>query len=318
MPTTDSHSLPYPSESDPADVPADIGALAEAVDAKLDDVNASQITGATSGQILVANSSGVVTPRTASGDVTVSNTGVTAIGTGAVTANKIGSAAVTTAKIDDGAVTSAKLSSNLQNAVIPSGSIFPFAGNSAPTGYLICDGSPVSRSTYSDLFSVCGTTYGAGDGSTTFNLPNLKGRMPVGLDSAQTEFDARGKTGGAKTHTLSSSEMPSHTHSGSGLSTSSSGSHTHSGSTSTDGSHTHSFSSPGSVTGGTIGSSFVYASSTTGSGTTGADGSHSHSLSISSAGDHTHSISGNTSAAGSGSAHNNLQPYLVVNYIIRA
>lgn len=317
MPTTDSHSLPYPSESDPADVPADIAALAEAVDAKLDDVDASQITGATSGQILVADSSGVITPRTASGDVSVSNTGATTIGTGAVTANKLGSAAVTTAKIDDGAVTSAKLSSNLQNAVIPSGSIFPFAGTSAPSGYLICDGSPVSRTTYADLFTVCGTTYGAGDGSTTFNLPNLKGRMPVGLDSSQAEFDTRGETGGAKTHTLTQSEMPSHTHSGSSLSTSSSGSHSHSGSTDTAGSHTHwtwqTTSSVGYSNTGAFSAAAAPSLSTTGS-----DGSHSHSLSISSAGDHTHSISGNTSAAGSGSAHNNLQPYLTVNYIIRA
>lgn len=109
MPTTESHSLPYPDASDPADVPADIAALAEAVDGKLDDIDASQITGATSGQILVADSSGVVTPRTASGDVTVSNTGATTIGNGAVNAAKLGSGAVTTAKLDDSAVTSGKI-----------------------------------------------------------------------------------------------------------------------------------------------------------------------------------------------------------------
>jgi hypothetical protein len=111
MPTTPSHDLPYPEASDPADVPADIAALAEAVDAKLDDVDASQITGATSGQVLVADGSGVVTPRTVSGDLTLSNTGDAQIGSGAVGTTEIASSAVTTAKIDTGAVTETKIGS---------------------------------------------------------------------------------------------------------------------------------------------------------------------------------------------------------------
>lgn len=81
-----------------------------------------------------------------------------------------------------------------------------------PTGYLLCDGAAVSRTTYAALFAVISTTFGAGDGTTTFNLPNMKGRVVCGYDSAQTEFDAIGETGGAKTHTLTSAEMPSHTH----------------------------------------------------------------------------------------------------------
>jgi len=85
----------------------------------------------------------------------------------------------------------------------PVGSIILYPGASAPTGYLICDGAAISRTTYSDLYAVIGTVYGIGNGSTTFNLPNLKGRVPVGLNSAETEFDALGETGGAKTHTLS-------------------------------------------------------------------------------------------------------------------
>ncbi len=92
------------------------------------------------------------------------------------------------------------------------GLIIPFAGGTVPTGWLECDGSAVSRTTYADLFSAIGTTYGSGDGSTTFNLPNLKGRVPVGYDASQTEFNTIGKTGGEKTHTLSVNEMPSHTH----------------------------------------------------------------------------------------------------------
>ena len=83
----------------------------------------------------------------------------------------------------------------------PSGTILMFGGLSAPFGYLICDGAAVSRATYSNLFSAIGTVHGAGNGTTTFNLPNLKGRIPVGGDGTQTEFDQLGKTGGAKSHT---------------------------------------------------------------------------------------------------------------------
>lgn len=68
-------------------------------------------------------------------------------------------------------------------ASVPSGSVFPFAGTSAPTGYLVADGSAISRSTYADLFAVIGTTYGAGDGSTTFNLPDLRGIFVRGAGS---------------------------------------------------------------------------------------------------------------------------------------
>lgn len=98
------------------------------------------------------------------------------------------------------------------NTNTPVGSISLFAGTTAPTGWLICDGSAVSRTTYADLFSVIGTTYGTGDGSTTFNIPNLKGKVPVGLDSSDTSFDTIGETGGEKTHTLSIDEMPRHNH----------------------------------------------------------------------------------------------------------
>jgi len=95
---------------------------------------------------------------------------------------------------------------------LPVGAIIPFSGSTIPTNYLEADGSAVSRITYSELFGVIGTTYGTGDGSTTFNLPNLKGKVPVGLDSSDTSFDTLGETGGEKTHTLTINEMPSHGH----------------------------------------------------------------------------------------------------------
>jgi microcystin-dependent protein len=94
-----------------------------------------------------------------------------------------------------------------------------YGGTSAPTGWLLCNGAAVSRSTYADLFAVVGTTYGAGDGSSTFNLPDLRDRFAVG---SGTTYSA-GATGGAATHTLTEAEMPAHTHSA----------------TSTDSGHTH-------------------------------------------------------------------------------
>jgi len=89
---------------------------------------------------------------------------------------------------------------NMIKKSYPAGSISMYAGSTAPTGYLLCDGSAVSRTTYADLFTAIGTTYGTGDGSTTFNLPNLKGKVAVGLNSADTSFDTLGETGGDKTH----------------------------------------------------------------------------------------------------------------------
>lgn len=80
------------------------------------------------------------------------------------------------------------------------GAIIPFSGdiNSIPDGFMLCDGSAISRTTYATLFSIIGTTYGNGDGSTTFNLPDLRGRTIVGLDSNDTDFDTLGETGGSK------------------------------------------------------------------------------------------------------------------------
>lgn len=92
------------------------------------------------------------------------------------------------------------------------GSFRQFATATLPAGWLTCDGAAVSRTTYARLFAAIGTTFGSGDGSTTFNLPNLKGKVLAGYDAGQTEFNAIGKTGGAKTHTLTAAQMPSHTH----------------------------------------------------------------------------------------------------------
>ena len=91
--------------------------------------------------------------------------------------------------------------------VTPAGNVSATARTSAPAGGLLCDGQAVSRTTYEVLFTAISTTYGTGDGTTTFNVPNLKGRVPVGVDAGQTEFDTLGETGGAKTHTLTVDEI---------------------------------------------------------------------------------------------------------------
>ncbi len=93
--------------------------------------------------------------------------------------------------------------------IIPAGLICAFGGATAPSGWLLCDGATVSRTAYAALFAALSTTYGAGDGSTTFGLPNLKGRMTVGRDAGQAEFNTLGETGGALTHTHNFSTTPS-------------------------------------------------------------------------------------------------------------
>ena len=92
--------------------------------------------------------------------------------------------------------------------VMPVGCVIPFAGAAAPTGWLLCQGQAVSRTTYAQLFSVIGTTYGSGDGSTTFNLPDMRGRVAVGSDANWGCAAKRGETA----HTQLLTEMAEHYH----------------------------------------------------------------------------------------------------------
>lgn len=168
-------------------------------------------------------------------------------------------------------------------SLVPVGTVLQFAASTTPAGYLLCNGSAVSRISYKFLFDVIGTTYGVGDGSTTFNLPNVLGRVIVGYDLGQTQFDALGETGGANTHTLTIPEMPSHNH------------------TITDPGHNHSYvnqpntANPAVSLTTTDVADNVNVTQTTGTSTTG--------------------ITINNT--GGGLAHNNLQPYIVMNYIIK-
>ena len=192
----------------------------------------------------------------------------------------------------------------------PSGSLLMWPTTSAPTGYLLCNGTAVSRTTYAALFAVVGTTFGAGDGSTTFNLPNYADRMPIGAGTIAASI---GATGGSASTTLSTSNLPSHTHSFSG-----SGSGTTNGATTGiyDAGHTHpTVGGIGNAQGGGGSSGAQYVNGTnptTNSGVGNAnieDPGHAHSFGV--------SISGTTGATGSGTAATTISPYLGINFIIK-
>ena len=127
--------------------------------------------------------------------------------------------------VNDGGTMKSVPASDFKEYIMPTGAVLPYAGSSAPTGFLLCYGQAISRSTYADLFSAISTTYGTGDGSSTFNVPDLRGRVAAGQDDMggssanrltdQTgglNGDTLGDTGGSETHTLTTAQMPAHTH----------------------------------------------------------------------------------------------------------
>jgi len=203
---------------------------------------------------------------------------------------------------------------------VVTGVISQYAGSTAPTGYLLCQGQELEISSFSDLYAVVATNYGTltngsgGAGTTHFRIPNLQGRIPVGQDTAQTEFDVLGETGGSKTHVLTVDQMPIHTHV--------QNSHNH-----TQNSHFHILNmSTGGVQRDTLewgtGSSATpnntripTAAPVSGERTTG-----TRTLLRSDTQPATGTNNGTTATnqnTGGGAAHNNLQPYIVVNYIIK-
>ena len=115
----------------------------------------------------------------------------------------------------------ASFASTAQNVIngVPSGSVMPFAGSTAPSGWLLCNGGAISRTAYSNLFNTISTNYGIGDGTTTFNLPDFRGRTLLGagvggVDSLGRALTLRtlGQTGGEEVHQLTTAEMPAHSH----------------------------------------------------------------------------------------------------------
>jgi len=159
------------------------------------------------------------------------------------------------------------LQDTLLDALVPTAVILPTGATSAPDGFLLCDGSEVSTTTYATLFAAIGTAFNTGgEAGGNFRVPDMKGKVPVGRDAGQVEFDVLGESGGAKTHTLTEAELAAHTHIDAGVTITSIGSGG-SGATS------------GRVAGWATGQP--------------------------------------TGSAGSNGAHNNLQPYQVINYIIK-
>ena len=193
----------------------------------------------------------------------------------------------------------------------PIGGLVPYAGSASPSiKWAICDGTAVSRTTYATLFTRIGTTYGVGDGTTTFNLPNLKGRVVVGVDAAQTEFDALGETGGEKSVTLTAAQMPVHTHT--------QNAHNHG---ITDPAHIHEVST---ATGGHpaitnyinqgVFGVFGFTPSTVNQAT---GYGRSWFADVSTTGITINNATATNQNTGGGTAHNNLQPYIAMNYLIR-
>lgn len=212
------------------------------------------------------------------------------------------------------------------SAVIPGtpGTVASFAGTgSPPVGWLVCDGSAVSRTTYADLFSAIGTTWGAGNGTTTFNLPDLRDRVYIGAGITYSV----GNTGGATTHTHTNSNTGSesaHTHTQ--ANTGAEASHTHTqGNTGSESSHTHSI-PQGTDSTSNVGGTFVVTVSnqTHTHGGTNSGSSHSHTNPTTAAGS-SHAHTNPTSDAGSSHNHTqaatgstgNLPPYAALTPIIR-
>lgn len=209
----------------------------------------------------------------------------------------------------------------------PVGSELTYWGTDDPPGYLIEDHREVSRAVFARLFAKIGTSAGAGNGTTTFNIPDGRGRVLVGLDPSVPAFNALGKTGGEVAHTLTVAESASHGHSGTtGDDTPdhghSGGSHSHGGATGAVGSHGHGLiiGSQGGYQTGTGKAAAYFVGPAIGTSTEQAGG-HAHGIGAEAPGvgaanaRHEHPVTvGNT---GGGGPHNNLQPYSVRNVIIK-
>lgn len=212
------------------------------------------------------------------------------------------------------------------------GTVLPFAGAAAPNGWLLCYGQAVSRTDYAILFGIIGTTFGAGDGSTTFNLPDLRGRVPAGKDNmggtpanrlttagSGVDGPTLGAAGGSQAHTLTTAQMPAHAHGvtdpghGHGV---------------TDPTHAHTIYDPGHnhaydriTASQPSGSGVSNTTSTTNNATTNT-GTKTTGIGIYAAATGVTVNAGGTGISiqnnGSGSAHNNTQPTIVLNHIIKA
>ncbi len=194
----------------------------------------------------------------------------------------------------------------------PTGTVICFAGQLVPPGWVLCDGSEISKSEYSSLFSVIGNTYGMPVNSSNFVLPNLQQRIPLG----KSINNNLGDNGGNSNITLSTNQLPSHNHTGT---TDSAGLHNH---TASDSGHTHSYDDAyfaenrgqggniyGTASASDNDNQYIFRSPQpiTYSGTA--------NITVANNGAHTHTFT--TATTGSGSSINIMNPYLVLNYLIK-
>lgn len=185
---------------------------------------------------------------------------------------------------------------------VPAGTILQYAGMLPPNGWLLCDGRTVSRASYAGLFAILGVLYGSGDGATTFHLPDFRGRVAVGLDNmgvgsanriTSVQADVLGGNGGMESIALSGDIPLSGTVGSTTLATAQIPSHTHPlGWEGVNRSGTKAYRNGQIVDGSLV------------TDATGGGGSHTHSLS--------------GSVALSGISFNVTQPWLAINYIIKA
>jgi len=207
----------------------------------------------------------------------------------------------------------------LEECLVPPGFIGDYAGGGVPDGWLFCNGDEVSRITYADLFAAIGTIYGAGDGSTTFGLPNAVGRVSVCVNIEDIAFNALGETGGSPDVALDVSQLPTHTHL-QNAHNHTQNTHTHLQDTHNHTQNTHNHSVPGTVVAVAGGAGSVTAlHATTPAVTSGS--TVATNITVIATNQTTVATNQTTVAtnqtAGDGEAHNNLQPYIVFNRIIK-
>jgi microcystin-dependent protein len=224
--------------------------------------------------------------------------------------------------------------SSIVGGYLPLGGIMGYAGSGdVGPNLLIADGRAISRTTYSGLFAVLSTQFGSGDGSTTFNIPDLRGRTMIGMDNPGTAqgaanrmtdsaADTRGGTGGTETVTLTTAQMPTHTHVQNSH-THVADAHSHTGTTDTD-SHRHEAASGAEAFIVQVGSGGDVNFSLGGGTPVTKDqrqytefAAHDHTLNVNTTVVTIQSTTATNQNSGSGNSHRNDQPWIAINYLIR-